>query len=284
MHSESPGRRNPRRSPDPTVPSEESQRQGTQIEHPEPKRVNFTSPEGVDPTAPNKLLLEATARNENRLTQANREDENTLGEPKDHCSSDPNSFLPEPIVGPHDIFRPPPWFMNEITKIAQSDSLAPTKSPIRFDVSSEAAHHNASLLRSFDYDFPDFLQSQAGSSLDFGAEFRPVEQLRPLLGQHPGFNELAEIIASGMPYRYSTNITESERQAEVLAMLARGNHKSAQEEPEIAGQLLAKDVAHGFSMVIPRELVPQIPGAMVQPVGLATVSYTHLTLPTICSV
>ena len=160
MHSESPGRRNPRRSPDPTVPSKESQRQGNQIEHPEPKRAIFTSPEGVDPAAPNKLLLEATARNENRLTQANREDENALGEPKDHCSSDPNSFLPEPVVGPHDIFRPPPWFMNEITKIAQSDSLAPTKSPIRFDVSSEAAHHNASLLQSFDYDFPDFLQSQ----------------------------------------------------------------------------------------------------------------------------
>ena len=52
-------------------------------------------------------------------------------------------------------------------------------------------------------------------------------------------------------------------------MLARGNHKSAQEEPEIVEQLLAKDVAHGFSMVTPRELVPQIPGAMVQPVGLA---------------
>jgi hypothetical protein len=53
-------------------------------------------------------------------------------------------------------------------------------------------------------------------------------------------------------------------------MLQLGNHKSAQEEPEIAAeQLLSKDVAHGFSMVIPMELVPLIPHAMVQPVGLA---------------
>ena len=52
-------------------------------------------------------------------------------------------------------------------------------------------------------------------------------------------------------------------------MLVRGNHKSAKEEPEIVEKLFTKDVVHGFSMVIPIELVPLIPNAMVQPVGLA---------------
>ena len=71
-----------------------------------------------------------------------------------------------------------------------------------------------------------------------------------------------------MPYRYSREITEQEQ--EVLAMLVRGNHKSTKEEPEIVEKLLTKDVVHGFfSMVIPIELVPLIPNAMVQPVGLA---------------
>jgi hypothetical protein len=45
----------------------------------EPKQVSFASPEGVDPKAPNKLLLEAATRNEARLTQANLDDTNTLG-------------------------------------------------------------------------------------------------------------------------------------------------------------------------------------------------------------
>jgi hypothetical protein len=72
-----------------------------------------------------------------------------------------------------------------------------------------------------------------------------------------------------MPHRYSREITKPEREKEVLAMLQRGNHKSAQEEPAIVEQLLSKDVVHGFSMVIPIELVPLIPNAMVQPVGLA---------------
>jgi hypothetical protein len=33
--------------------------------------------------------------------------------------------------------------------------------------------------------------------------------------------------------------------------------------------LLAKDIAHGFPMVVPTDLVPLITGAMVQPTGMA---------------
>jgi hypothetical protein len=231
-------------------------------------KVSFSSPEGVDPRAPNSLLLEAAARNEARLVQANLDDETTLGE-INYCSSDPNCFLPEPAVGPDDTFDPPAWFLKEITIIAATPSPTPTESSVRFDVSIEAAKHNASLLRAIDYDFQNFFQQQTGTTLAFGSEFRPIEQLRPLLRRHPGFPELAEVLVTGMPYRYSREITEKEREQEVLAMLVRGNHKSAKDEPEIVEKLLTKDVVHGFSMVIPIELVPLIPNAMVQPVGLA---------------
>jgi hypothetical protein len=73
-----------------------------------------------------------------------------------------------------------------------------------------------------------------------------------------------------MPHRCSTEIAETARENEVLALLERGNHKSAQDDPEIVEQLLSKDVVHGFSMVMPVELVPLVtPHDMVQPVGLA---------------
>jgi hypothetical protein len=153
--------------------------------------------------------------------------------------------------------------------IAAEPSPTPTKPSVRFDVSTDAAEHNASLLRGVDYGFQQFLQGQTGSTLDFGSEFRKLEQIRPLLRHHPGFDELAEVLATGMPYKYAREISEDERETEVLAMLARGKHKSAQDEPEIVEKLLTKDVVHGFSMVIPVELVPLIPDAMVQPVGLA---------------
>ena len=245
-------------------------------EHLEPRAnrsalgVSFASSEGVNPEAPNTLLLAAAARNETRLEQSNLEDQTILGKPKKYyISSDPNCFLPDIILGPDDTFRPPDWFMKEITILAAAPSPAPSKSSVRFDVSMEAARHNANILQDVDYDFQKFFHDQTGSTLAFGSEFRPVEELRPLLRHHPGFDELAEILVTGMPYRYTREITEEERETEVLAMLARGNHKSAQAEPEIVGKLLSKDVVHGFSMVIPIELVPLIPNAMVQPVGLA---------------
>jgi hypothetical protein len=126
---------------------------------------------------------------------ANLADEDTLGEPH-CCSNDPNCFLPDPIVGPDDTFQPPPWFLKEIKVIAASPLLAPSKSSVRFDASPAAAKHNAKLLQDVNYDFQEFFKTQTTSTLAFGSEFRPVEQLRPLLRQHPGFEELAEILVA----------------------------------------------------------------------------------------
>jgi hypothetical protein len=84
-----------------------------------------------------------------------------------------------------------------------------------------AATHDASILQELDCDFQNFFQDQAGSTtLAFGSEFRLIEQLRPLLRQHPGFKELAKILATGMPCRHTREITEEERETKVLAMLA----------------------------------------------------------------
>lgn len=75
----------------------------------------------------------------------------------------------------------------------------------------KAAQHNASsLLRELDYGFQNFVQAHTGSTLAFGSEFCPVEQLHALLWcHHPSFDELAEILITGMPYRYSKEITET---------------------------------------------------------------------------
>ena len=121
------------RSPDPARLdlSVEDHKCGEWIKSPEPKQVSFASPEGAGPKAPNKLLLAAAAQNKSRLKQANLEAENAPGElKKNSCSSGPNSFLPEPIVGPDDTFQPPPWFMKAATIITKpSNSLAPTFQP-----------------------------------------------------------------------------------------------------------------------------------------------------------
>jgi hypothetical protein len=95
-----------------------------------------------------------------------------------------------------------------------------------------------------------------------------VEQLRPLIGKHPHFPRLVSLLTEGMHYVFVRDLSPEEKREEVAAMLARGNHKSAQLERERVGELLAKDVAHGFTIPLPISVVTSIPGAMVQPLGL----------------
>ena len=71
-----------------------------------------------------------------------------------------------------------------------------------------------------------------------------------------------------MHYVFDRELEPGERENEVTAMLARGNHKSAQIEQDRVGELLAKDVVHGFTIPLPIATVRVIPGAMVQPLGL----------------
>jgi hypothetical protein len=70
-----------------------------------------------------------------------------------------------------------------------------------------------------------------------------------------------------MPYVFSRQLSPSERAEENEAILSRGNNKSAEEQPDIIAKLLAKDVKHGFVMVLPVETARKIKGAAFHPLG-----------------
>ena len=178
-------------------------------------------------------------------------------------------FFPAPLEGPCDEFAPPPWFLEGIKRICANDSPTPTKSPIRFELSDHAVEHNARVMGRVGFDVGRLIKENGSSTLGFGSEFRRVEELEPLLGKHPHFAQLAKVLSEGMHYVFDRELSPTERTNEVSAMLARGNHKSAQAEPEHVGKLLAKDILHGFSIPLPINVVTRIPGAMVQPLGLA---------------
>jgi hypothetical protein len=236
----------------------------------ESKRKTVHSPFHANPVAPNLRTKAGANQIAVRLEQGNKEDTKTLGENRgQHLSSNPNAFLPEPVIGPDESFPTPDWFLEELRTLAETDCISPTKPDAMFEVSMEAAQHNADLLRHHEHNIAQFLDGQRGATLDFGSEFRPAQRLRPLLGGHPKLDELEEVITNGMPHRHVVELEEEQRAKEVSAKIQRGNHKSAQANPEQVGTLLAKDVAHGFAMVVLTDVVPLIPGAMVQPTGLA---------------
>jgi hypothetical protein len=120
--------------------------------------------------APNLRTKAGADRNAVWLEQANKEDTKTLGENRgQHLSSGPNAFLPEPVVGPDDSFPTPDcWFLEELRILAETDCRAPTKPDMMFEVSMEAAQHNADLLWHHEHNIARFLDGQRGCTVLVG--------------------------------------------------------------------------------------------------------------------
>jgi hypothetical protein len=158
--------------------------------------------------------------------------------------------------------------MQAIKEVAAAKVPAPKAPPVKFELTEAAVQHNTELLEAFDLNLAEFLSLQQETTLGFGSEFRPIEQLEKVLGGHPNFGFFADVLKNGMSYHFTNELSEEERKAEVEAMIKRGNHKSVQEDSEEVRKLLEKDVLHGFSLPVDPSIVPNIPGAMVQPAGV----------------
>ncbi|MCP4195054.1 MAG: hypothetical protein GY768_31015, partial [Planctomycetaceae bacterium] len=149
-----------------------------------------------------------------------------------------DDLLFPPFVGPDDYFNPPTEMLQRVSEVFHSPIITPSRPDIMFEVSDAAQSHNTSLLANHDFDIHKLIESQKGSTMYYGSEFRPLDDLRKLLGGHPNFEELETVLETGMPYRYTQELTETDRMEELTAMIERGNHKSATNNAAVAQKLL----------------------------------------------
>jgi hypothetical protein len=140
---------------------------------------------------------------------------------------------------------------------------------VEFATDDASLEKNPAALERHAFNLDALFAANKGMTLDYGCEFRPLDQLEKIPGDHPFFPELTKILTEGVDHQYWEELTKEERSTEVAQMMERGNDQSAENEPERVKLLLNKDVTHGFSLLIPPETVPLIPGALVQPFGMA---------------
>jgi hypothetical protein len=88
-------------------------------------------------------------RKNSRLTAANSEDVRLLGK-SSYLQQDPALLFPSTELGPDDAFHPPPWLLSELQRIVATPVPTPKLPDLRFEVSEEAAGHNADLVRKAD--------------------------------------------------------------------------------------------------------------------------------------
>jgi hypothetical protein len=167
------------------------------------------------------------------------------------------------------------------TAMAWTPSSAYRQPEFHFTHSLDSAIHNARLLEEANFDIQDIWRKNSSSPTDNkcfrpdqnsitmpGTEFRPVHLLQNVFIDHPAlWPRVRRMLEHGFRLPLKP-LEESKGAKDVEDALAYGNHKSAMKHPEPLRKILGDEVHRGWQLVIPKDIIPRIPGAIVSPMGI----------------
>ena len=159
----------------------------------------------------------------------------------------------------------------QVKKNVSDHSKVHFHSPWDSSRSIEAANFNLDVLKLYDFDLEKVMAHLPTSIFHPGSEFRPTSVLQPLLEDFYNWDKLKSIITNGIVYPADA-IDETDRLCDIQFMLDRGNHKSALDPLNAAAldKAFNKELAHGWSIVLPPDQVHRIKHASITPLGVAT--------------
>ena len=131
-----------------------------------------------------------------------------------------------------------------------------------FDWTPTAMAHNLATLRRFGLKWSAALAAQPFSTLTPGSEFRSADALAPLLSRHPLWRRFRERISDGADFPL-TPIDDALRRTDVIAALARGNHKSARGHEAKLLDMLKDEVRRGRQLPLPEDAALELPDCEV---------------------
>ena len=151
----------------------------------------------------------------------------------------------------------------------------PNNMPIfKFENSREAAEFNTNILSRYHWDLQKAINAKTNTILHPGSEFRPIDDLEPLLHCHIDFHKFVDICLEGARYGFKDNLEypEETRRSDLRAAIKKGNNKSASktEDLPILDKNYNKEVSKGWMIPFTKECIVKIKGAGVIPIGLAS--------------
>jgi hypothetical protein len=123
------------------------------------------------------------------------------------------------------------------------------------------------LMQKFGGDLHQALHAQQGSPLQYGSEFKPVSILAPILGNHPTWDKMMTLLTDSLTWPLSP-IDKHDRLLDIDDALAFGNHKGANQQPELLQELINADVTRGFALPLPLYKIKKIPGVLLAPLNI----------------
>lgn len=130
-----------------------------------------------------------------------------------------------------------------------------------------AANHNWNILKSHNLNLETALEAEQKSQLKYGSEFRSSDTLSQIFKNHPLWPRLSSQLDKGANSPLEDLDFES-RQQDLQEALEFGNHKGADENPDLFEKMMKDDVTNGYSLVIPREHVTKLKGAQISPMNI----------------
>ncbi len=120
-----------------------------------------------------------------------------------------------------------------------------------FELTEEAAKKNFLSLKNYNFHLEKAIRAQQSSLLGYGSQFRSPEMLRKIFKHHPLWAQMKDLLIDGSKWPLS-ELSESERIADLTEALAFGNHKGASQKPVLLKKLISDDIRYGYGLVIPR--------------------------------
>jgi hypothetical protein len=252
---------------DATTPQQQAvDARSTTITHSQLTTSGITPITGADQSA-TAAALAAAARNKARLDDVRQRYHHLLGKYTHHplkiedCIPD---AIHLPIINP----KQNPRLLQVINNIRSQPSPKLQPPPFKFEMNTVAADYNTDLLKEHNFDLHKILTS-THSICSPGAEFHDPNLLETLFHRHQLWPFAKSVLTSGAELYFDNQPDDTQRQRENEALIEFNNHHKAKLMPEIIQDSIVTDVRYGFAAPININIINDIPGSMVCPLGIA---------------
>ena len=159
-------------------------------------------------------------------------------------------------------------FLRALSELLVS-SKKMVKPKVRFDICMAAAEENFKLLETNNFNLDRILNTEGETSVtSYGSEFKSVQELDSLFGNHPRWPALRLRLATGSSWKMMQT-DEQTRNKDLTEAIIRGNHKSADKNATYLSNALEKEINKGWELMLPLKEAHKIPGLIMSPMGVA---------------
>jgi hypothetical protein len=176
--------------------------------------------------------------------------------------------IPPPIHLPEHKRTKNPDFLNKIRKILNTPSKQFQRPPFKLNMHEDSIQFNTHVLRNNNFDLDKIIKNSF-SICTPGAEFRDVSTLHDLYNNHPLWTFASEILQHGAKIHLTHEPNNEQQITENTALINLRNHKKSKLLPDVIRKSITTDIEYGYALPIDINIINEIPGAMVCPLGVA---------------